>query len=208
MKTQDAAYPMPDRFPIEGQHVSLRLLSVSHALPLWRVLREQPPELFHHLFFGPFGTQEEVEAWIRRANQNPGTVPLAIFSKRLETYVGTCSLINLDLQNGAAEIGGIWCSVAAQGTEAVSATTYFLLEYLLQGLGYRRVVWKCDQTNDASRRAAEQMGFTYEGTFRNHLFIRGRSRDTAWYSVIDSEWPEVRARLSERIEKKLRRRSP
>jgi RimJ/RimL family protein N-acetyltransferase len=193
---------MPDRFPLEGEDVCLRPLAASHAEPIWQILRDQPPELFHHLFFGPFRAKDEVEEWIRRANLAPGTVPLAIFSKRLESYVGTCSLINIDPKNGAGEIGGIWCGTAAQGTEVIAATTYTLLEYLLEDLGYRRVVWKCDQTNDASRRAAEGMGFSYEGTFRNHLFIRGRSRDTAWYSVIDSDWPGVRPRLLERIQKK------
>ena len=82
------------------------------------------------------------------------------------------------------------------------STVRLVLPHLFDQLRYRRVVWKCDVTNVASRRAAEKMGFTYEGTFRKHMFIRNRSRDTAWYAVIDNDWPTATAMLDRRIRAK------
>jgi RimJ/RimL family protein N-acetyltransferase len=166
---------------------------------LWQLLKDHPDALFHHLFFGPFKTMPELTDWISAAQNRPNAIPIAIYSNRASQFVGTCSLMNIDLEDGSAEIGSIWCAGQFQGSEVISATTLALLSLLFDTHRYRRAVWKCDTTNASSLHAAERMGFVYEGTFRNHMFIRGRSRDTAWYSVIDTEWPETKSHLLARV---------
>lgn len=102
----------------------------------------------------------------------------------------------------SAEIANIWCGVFAQGMEIVPSTVRLTLSHLFDQLQYRRAVWKCDVRNVASRRAVENMGCTYERTFRKLMFIRNRSRDTAWYAVIDADWPAVAQTLDRRIRRK------
>ncbi|TFH05360.1 MAG: N-acetyltransferase [Spirochaetales bacterium] len=125
-------------------------------------------------------------------------------SKRLHTTVGTCCLMSIDTPNGSAEIGSIWCGTVARGTEVITSTVLQLLVFLFDGLGYRRVVWKCDVTNTPSARAAEALGFIHEGIFRNHMVIKGRSRDTTWYSIVDTDWPSALAHLQGRLAGKTR----
>jgi RimJ/RimL family protein N-acetyltransferase len=91
------------------------------------------------------------------------------------------------------EIGHIWFSPALQRTRQATEAIYLMARYAFDDLGYRRLEWKCDALNESSRRAAERFGFTFEGVFRQHLVIKGRNRDTAWFSILDGEWPPIRA---------------
>jgi RimJ/RimL family protein N-acetyltransferase len=97
------------------------------------------------------------------------------------------------------ELGGIWYSPVAQGTGANTEAAYLMLGHAF-GLGYRRVEWKCDALNERSRRAAERLGFTFEGIQDAHYIVKGRNRDTAWFRMLDGEWPRVRQRLRELLE--------
>ena len=101
--------------------------------------------------------------------------------------------MRIDTANGSIEIGHIWFAPELQRTTAASETIYLLARHAFDGLGYRRLEWKCDALNAGSRRAAERFGFTPEGLFRQHMVVKGRNRDTAWFSIIDSEWPLIRA---------------
>lgn len=195
-------YSFPSLSGLENHDVYLSPLSIEHAKDLWNAAGEDGPQLFEHLFFGPFENPEEVRNWTQRASSDAHHVTDAIRSRRLWRVVGTFALVNVDTDNGSAEIASIWCGVFAQGTEIVPSTVRLLLSHLFDQLHYRRVVWKCDVTNVASRKAAEKMGFTYEGTFRKHMFIRNRSRDTAWYAVIDTDWTTVAETLHGRIGEK------
>jgi RimJ/RimL family protein N-acetyltransferase len=94
---------------------------------------------------------------------------------------------------GTVEIGHIWFGAGLARTTAATEAIYLLASHAFDTLGYRRLEWKCNALNDASRRAAERFGFTFEGVFRNHQVVKGRNRDTAWFAVIDSDWPPVRA---------------
>ena len=91
------------------------------------------------------------------------------------------------------EIGHIWFGRTLQRTRAATEAIYLLARHAFDGLGYRRLEWKCNAANDASRRAAERFGFTFEGVFRQHQIVKGRNRDTAWYAMLDDEWPTIRA---------------
>ena len=96
-------------------------------------------------------------------------------------------------EHGVIEIGHIWLSPALQRTRQATEAIYVMSRHAFDELGNRRLEWKCDAANAASRRAAERFGFKFEGVFRQHRVVKGRNRDTAWYSITDGEWPDVRA---------------
>ena len=98
----------------------------------------------------------------------------------------------MDPENGVIEVGHIAYSPALQRTRAATEAMYLMMRLVFDELGYRRYEWKCNALNAASRRAAERLGFTYEGTFRQAKLVKGRTRDTAWFAVIDGEWPARR----------------
>jgi RimJ/RimL family protein N-acetyltransferase len=106
---------------------------------------------------------------------------------------GVVSYLRMDPPNGVVEIGHIWYAPAIQRSRVTTETAYLLARHAFDDLGHRRLEWKCDARNARSRAAAERFGFTYEGTFRQHMIVKGGSRDTAWFSLLDGEWPAVRA---------------
>ncbi len=107
--------------------------------------------------------------------------------------IGVASYLRIDPPNGSVEVGHLSYAPALQRTVAATEAMYLMMRRAFEELGYRRYEWKCDSRNAPSRRAAERLGFGYEGTFRQALVMKGRNRDTAWFSIIDSEWPRVRA---------------
>jgi RimJ/RimL family protein N-acetyltransferase len=109
---------------------------------------------------------------------------------------GWLSFLEIRPADANIEIGHIWFSPALQRTRGATEAIALLMRHAMDDLGYRRLVWKCHALNAASRRAADRLGFVYEGTHRNHRIIKGRSRDTAWYSITDEEWPLRRAALA------------
>jgi len=105
---------------------------------------------------------------------------------------GVASYMRIAPEHGVIEIGGIWFGASLRRTTAASEAIYLLAAHAFEELGYRRLEWKCDSLNQASRRAAERFGFRFEGVFRQHMVIKGRNRDTAWFAITDAEWPAVR----------------
>jgi RimJ/RimL family protein N-acetyltransferase len=103
------------------------------------------------------------------------------------------SYLNIVPANGSIEIGHIWFAPPLQKTRAATEAIYLMCRHVFDDLGYRRLEWKCNALNDASMRAARRFGFTYEGTFRQHMVVKGRNRDTAWFAMLDREWPPIRA---------------
>jgi RimJ/RimL family protein N-acetyltransferase len=100
--------------------------------------------------------------------------------------------MRIDAPNGVIEVGNVMFSPSLQRTAAATETMYLMAKYIFEDLGYRRYEWKCNALNLPSRRAAERLGFTYEGVFRQHMIIKGKNRDTAWFSMLDSEWPNCK----------------
>jgi RimJ/RimL family protein N-acetyltransferase len=109
-----------------------------------------------------------------------------------EHPAGIASYMRIKPGHGVIEIGGIWFGASLRQSTAAAEAIYLLAAHAFDELGYRRLEWKCDALNQASRRAAERFGFRFEGVFRRHMVIKGRSRDTAWYAITDDEWPAVR----------------
>jgi len=146
--------------------------------------------------YGPFDDEASMATWLEGL---PGSSDPRFFAVTLADGepIGVVSYLNAVPRDRRIEIGHIWYVPAAQRTRANTEVTYLLLSHAFEDLGYRRVEWKCDALNARSRAAAERLGFTFEGIFRRHMIVKGRNRDTAWFSMLDTEWPRVRAGMED-----------
>lgn len=148
------------------------------------------PALWRHLAYGPFAGAQEYADWVREAIAGPD--PLFFAVVRDDEPAGVASYLRIEPAHGCIEIGHVWIGARLQRTTAATEAIFLLLRHAFDDLGYRRVEWKCDAANARSRRAAERFGFTYEATFRQHMIVRGANRDTAWFALLDRDWPPVR----------------
>jgi len=163
-------------------------------------VRANREDLFrYHVNVPPMNDIETFENYLAINLKKSPEVAYKIFSKRLNKVVGCASLMNVKLEHGSIEIGSIWYTKIAQRTEINTNAMYLLFCYVFEVLEYRRLEWKCNSRNEASMKAAERLGFEYEGLFRQHIVSRGENRDTAWYSIIDSEWKEKKCLLNRRL---------
>ncbi|VAW12499.1 GNAT family acetyltransferase PA5433 [hydrothermal vent metagenome] len=149
-----------------------------------------------YLPYGPFGTQDRFCA--RIADCEALKDPLFFALRNLDTgaAAGMASFMRINMAMGVIEIGHIWMAPSLQRTRAATDAIFLMMDHAMTDLGYRRLEWKCNAANAASRSAATRFGFTYEGTFRQHMIVKGRNRDTAWYSILDSEWPDIRRKFT------------
>ena len=178
--------PLPGE--LHGRHVTLRPVTADDAEALFAV--SQDPDIWTYLPYGPY---ESVEAMRSRLGEIQGSGdPLFFTVVRDGKPQGIVSYLRIDPENGSIEIGHIWFGTPLQRTTAATEAIYLLAKHAMDDLGYRRFEWKCNALNQKSRRAAERFGFTFEGVFRNHMVVKGRNRDTAWYSITDDEWPAIR----------------
>jgi RimJ/RimL family protein N-acetyltransferase len=188
--------PLPTTEPLAGPRVTLVPLDVTdHAIGLFESTREGDPGLWDYLPYGPFPDVSVFEQWLARFAADPDLYTEAIIDNELGQPVGSASFMRVDQANGVIEIGNIFLGPVLQRTAAATEALSLMMGHAFDDLGYRRLEWKCDAANARSMRAAERLGFTYEGTFRQHRIVKGRNRDTAWFSIIDVEWPAVRAAL-------------
>jgi len=151
------------------------------------------PKLWDYLPYGPFADADELQAWLAEHAASTDPLFLAIIDTATERACGVVSYLRIAPEHGSIEIGHIWFGAPLQRTPAATETIYLLARHAFDDLGNRRLEWKCDAANARSRRAAERFGFTFEGVFRQHMIVKGRNRDTAWFSLLDSEWPAARA---------------
>jgi RimJ/RimL family protein N-acetyltransferase len=184
--------PRPERRPIEGAHVRLEPLDADrHAEDLHRAFAPHP-QLWDYMPYGPFAAAADYHAWARTAAE--AADPLFYALRRTDTgrCGGVASFLRIDPRAGSIEVGHICLSPDIAGSTAATEAMFRLMDWAFAA-GYRRYEWKCNALNTASRRAAQRLGFAFEGVFRQHLIVKGRNRDTAWFSVIDGEWPALRA---------------
>jgi RimJ/RimL family protein N-acetyltransferase len=151
------------------------------------------PALWEYLPYGPFGGVEEMRLWIGACAQSEDPRFLAIVDEASGRAVGMASFMRFAPEHRVVEIGHIWFGAVLQRTPAATEVIYLMARHAFDELKVRRLEWKCDADNARSRVAAERFGFTFEGVFRQHMVIKQRNRDTAWYSLLDGEWPAVRA---------------
>jgi RimJ/RimL family protein N-acetyltransferase len=188
--------PLPTTDPLVGMRVTLVPTDVTdHALGLFESTRAGDPALWDYLPYGPFPDEAAFEQWLARFVADPGLYTETVIDQELDQPVGCASFMRVDRANGVIEIGNIFFGAGLQRTAAATEALFLMMRHAFDDLGYRRLEWKCDAANARSMRAAERLGFTYEGTFRQHRIVKGRNRDTAWFSIIDGEWPVVRAAL-------------
>jgi len=152
-----------------------------------------PEGLWEHLPYGPFAGQAEFTAWLEQRAASADPLFYAVVEWESMRALGMASYMRIKPDNGVIEIGHIWFAPELQRTRKATEAIFVLAKTAFDDLGYRRLEWKCDSLNLTSRRAAERFGFTYEGIFRQHMIVKGRNRDTAWFSMTDGEWPLRRA---------------
>jgi RimJ/RimL family protein N-acetyltransferase len=187
--------PRPARVSLRGAHILIRPVNAaSDAAPLFSVshLPAGDPAIWTYLPDGPYESPEhlcQALAWAE-ASEDPLYFTLARLAD--ERPLGLAAYLRITPKLGVIEIGHIWFGVPLRRTTAATESIYLLLRHVFDELGYRRVEWKCNALNAASQRAAERFGFTFEGVFRKHQVVKGRNRDTAWYAIIDEQWPAVR----------------
>ena len=189
---------LPARRPgpavLPGRYCTLEPLDPDrHAADLHAAYSEAPDDRdWTYLSFGPFRTIEAYRAWADTAAQSRDPRHFAVVDTATGRALGTLALMRHDPDNGVVEVGTVVFSRTLQRTPASTEAQYLLMRHVFEDLGYRRYEWKCDSLNAPSRRSALRLGFTYEGTFRQAVVYRGRNRDTAWFSMLDSEWPRAR----------------
>ncbi len=193
---EGAAALAPGADPMTGRWVSLAPPSGALAGALYPVTHGSPEaeSVWTYMPYGPFADEATMAEWLDglAVSADPRFFAVTLADG---APVGVVSYLNAVTHDRRIEIGHIWYVPAAQRTRANTEVTYVLLRRAFEELGYRRVEWKCDALNARSRAAAERLGFTFEGVFRQHMIVKGRNRDTAWFSMLDTEWPRVRAAL-------------
>lgn len=150
--------------------------------------------VWRYLGAGPFASAAELAGWLRLQVEAPNGRCLCVSDRATGRPVGVVNFMTNVPEHLKVELGNIWYSPLVQRTGANAEATYLMLLHAF-GLGYRRVEWKCDSLNERSRRAALRMGFTFEGIQEAHYIVKGRNRDTAWFRILDHEWPAVQQRL-------------
>jgi len=180
------------RTPMYGQYCDLVPLAPSHSEALFTAFdADTTGTLWTYMPVGPFATKAEYAAWVETACKSQDPLFFVIIDKTSEKPVGVASFLRIDPANGVVEVGFITFAPALQRTPAATEAMYLLMKRAMGELGYRRYEWKCDALNAPSRRAAKRLGFSYDGLFRQAVVYKGRNRDTAWFSILDKEWPEI-----------------
>jgi RimJ/RimL family protein N-acetyltransferase len=191
--------PLPGAVTLKGRFGTVeRLNAARHSADLWAAARGHD-EIWTYLPAGPFSDAATFAAWLAGCEQNTERIFYAILDGNGRA-LGISALMEIRPAMRVIEVGHIVYAPALQRTPLGTEAQYLLARYAFETLGYRRYEWKCNALNAASRRAAQRYGFSYEGIFRQHMIVKGRSRDTAWFSMLDSEWPARRAAFERWLE--------
>lgn len=190
--------PWPQRQVIDGHFARLEPLNAEqHAHALYTASQEDVTGAsWTYLPYGPFASDAEYRAWVEHWSQDSDTVFFAIVDKHTGKAAGVASYLRITPISGSIEVGHLYFSNALKQTPAATEAMYLMMRDAF-ALGYRRYEWKCHALNAASHAAALRLGFTFEGIFRQATVVKGRSRDTAWLSIIDSEWPRLKERFEQ-----------
>jgi RimJ/RimL family protein N-acetyltransferase len=184
---------LPRAFAIEGRFCRIEPLDMArHGDDLLAAFRATEAASWTYLFVGPFADDAAIRTWLTDCAESDSYVYFAIIERESGRAAGVCAYMRPDPANGVVEIGSIHYADGLKRKPAATEAMYLLMRHAFDQLGYRRYEWKCNALNAPSRRAALRLGFRFEGLFRNHQVVKGHNRDTAWFSIIDSEWPALR----------------
>ncbi len=181
----------PGDAPMEGRYARLeRLDADAHAAALFAAFAGHDA-LWDYMPYGPFHSSAAYHRWAKEATGGADPAFWAIFAEGAAHPSGVASYLRITPEHGVIEVGNICLSPALQRGRAATEAMFLMMDWAFAH-GYRRYEWKCNALNLPSRRAAQRLGFSYEGVFRQHMVIKGANRDTAWFAMIDSEWPALR----------------
>lgn len=178
-----------------GRYCTLEPLRPQHTAGLWRAYRQAPDDRdWAYLPNGPYESEVALAAWVDEAAARRDAQFYAIVVDGQPS--GECAHLRINPDVGSIEVGHIHLSPAVQESPVATEAMYLMMRRAFES-GYRRYEWKCDALNRRSRSAAQRLGFSFEGVFRNATIVKGRNRDTAWFASIDDEWPALRAALED-----------
>ncbi|MET3661918.1 GNAT family N-acetyltransferase [Aquamicrobium ahrensii] len=187
--------PRPARKVLEGRSVRLEPLDAGrHGDELFEA--SSPPDAgsrFAWLAELPPQDRAAFQPWLEKAEASPDPLYFAVIDKASGKVAGRQTLMRIDAANGVAEIGNIYWGPLVSRRPAATEAQFLFASYIFDDLGYRRYEWKCNNANEPSKRAAERFGFRFEGIFRQHMVVKGANRDTAWYAILDKEWPALKS---------------
>lgn len=187
--------PRPERTVLEGRYARLEPLDPArHGPDLLHSAREPGADgRFRYLFEGVPADAAEFAVWLDKASSTADPMFFAVIDKASGRAEGRQALMRIEPNHGVIEIGSILWGPAIARTRVATEALYLFASHAFEKLGYRRFEWKCHNLNEPSKRAALRFGFTFEGVFRQHMVAKGQNRDTAWFSIIDGEWPRLKA---------------
>lgn len=183
---------MPVVEPMHGRTVRLEPIDPDRHLQSLFEAASADAAIWDYLPHGPFANREDFRDWLEWATGSTDNLFFVVVDEQTGRAEGMMSYMRVVPAHGVIEIGYIWLGTRLQRTTPATEAIYLLLRHAFDNLGYRRVEWKCDALNAPSRRAAERFGFRYEGLFHQHMVVKGRNRDTAWYAILDHEWSPLR----------------
>lgn len=193
-KIAQSFWPFPTLAPIKGDTIALVPLSLDHLDDLW-VQAFNAPQSFDYLRYGPFETRDQLAGLLADLSQR-GDQPFWAALDAEQKPVGWLSICDVFQADGSFEIGSIWFAPCLQGTRGAREAIFLLMCLGMDDLGYERLVWRCQAQNAASFKAALNLGFAHEGTWRNGVVTKGWQRDVAWFSILREEWPLCRKALA------------
>ena len=182
---------VPSRVVLTGRFARLEPLSADDHADLLHDAYVGHDALWDYMPYGPFDTASLYRNWVRETVANPAHFFYAIRNLATGDVTGVASFLRIDPHAGSIEVGHINFAPVLQRTPAATEAMALMMGWVFES-GYRRYEWKCNALNAGSRRAAQRFGFSYEGVFRQATVIKGRNRDTAWFAIIDSEWPRLK----------------
>jgi RimJ/RimL family protein N-acetyltransferase len=187
--------PCPERIVLEGRYARLEALDPAKHGAQLLASAQQPgaDDRFRYLFEEPPADMAALTPWLERVSTSTDPLFFAVIDRQTGRAEGRQSLMRIDATHGVIEIGHILWGPAIARTRVVTEALYLFATYAFDTLGYRRFEWKCHNLNEPSQRAALRFGFTFEGVFRQHMVAKGRNRDTAWFAIIDADWPRLKA---------------
>ena len=189
---------VPRRTDYEGKFIVLSPIKPqADAGELYRCTHgsDTKEQIWTYMSYGPFDSVGNMRQWLEVGAKSKDPVFFTVHHRESKRRVGMVSFLNIGADMRRLELGHIWYSLDAQRSNVNTESVYLMLCEAFDRLKYRRVEWKCDSLNEPSRSAALRLGFQFEGIFRQHMIVKGRNRDTAWYSILDNEWAEIKKNM-------------
>ena len=194
---------LPSKKKLIGKYCFLEPINIrKHSKDLYKNFSlDKKNIIWTYLPYGPFKSHGSFKKWLKSFCLNKDPFFYAIYSKKHNQYCGMASYLRITPEHGSIEVGHINYSPILQNTTEGTETMYLMMKNAFEVLGNRRYEWKCNNLNSASKHAAERLGFKFEGIFRQMFIFKGSNRDTAWYSIIDKEWPNYKKKYLSYLKK-------